>query len=166
MNFYRQETYYTCGCACFRMVLSNFKLKVPRESKLAKQMNSSPENTGTSYDDMIRIGEEYNLQVKSGQHGDLNYLDNLIKEGWVIILGISLDVPHFVVYLNTNKKYIFFNDPFRGERTYFKLKTFLKNNWIIDHKKYKLIELDFPEIKFESTIDSYRWWIAYKPNDI
>lgn len=40
MQFFRQETYYTCGCACFRMVLSNFKLNVPRESDLAKQNGS------------------------------------------------------------------------------------------------------------------------------
>lgn len=29
----------------------------------------------------------------------LKQLDELIANGWVVILAISLDVPHFVVYL-------------------------------------------------------------------
>lgn len=165
MQFFRQETYYTCGCACFRMALSHFKLNVPRESNLAKQMHTTPENTGTSYEDMIRIGMEYGLEIQSGQDGDLKQLDNLIKDGWVVVLGISLSVPHFVVYLENNGNHIFLNDPFRGERSNFELKKFLKNHWWVDHKKYGFITLEYPEIEFHPSIDSYRWWIAYKPKE-
>lgn len=165
MKFFNQETFYTCGCACFRMVLDHFNLNVPRENDLAKQMHTTPENTGTSYEDMIRIGLKYNLDVKYGQNGNLSYLDKQIREGWVVILGISLDVPHYVIYLENNGNHIFFNDPFRGERSNMELKKFLKNHWFIDHKKYRFITLEYPEIKFDSTIDTYRWWIAYKLKD-
>src|SRR5689334_17011484 len=159
MEYFRQQTYYTCGCACFRMVLSNFKLNVPRESELELQMHTAPENTGTSYADMIRIGNEYGLQVQYGENGDIEKLEKLNEDGWVVVLAISLDVPHFVVYLTSNGNHIFFNDPFRGENSNFLLKKFLKHHWVVDHNKYRMIALEYPEIKLDSSIDTYRWWI-------
>ena len=163
MTYYKQEKNYTCGCACFKMILSELKPNIEiSEFELEVQMNTSMDNTGTHYDDLVRIGEEYGLEVLHGVDGNLEYLDKLKADGWVVALGISLDVPHFVIYLNNNGNHIFMDDPFRGPNSNFQIKKFLRNHWLIDHKKYKVLETDYPDLVFDPDMDRYRYWIAYK----
>lgn len=169
MSYYSQEKNYTCGCACFRMVLSEFLGKskipyeiVPDELYLEKEMNTSMENTGTHYKDMMRIGRNYGLHVKEGVDGNLDDLDKLREEGWVVVLGISLDVPHFVIYLGNNGNHIFMDDPFRGANSNFQVNKFLRNHWDINHKKYKILETDYPDLVFDPKMNRKGYWIAYR----
>lgn len=162
MKYFKQETFYTCGCACFRMVLSHFFDVVPSESKLEKEMHTAPENTGTSYEDMNSIGDKYGLQTKQGENGKLAELDKLVEDGWVVILGISLDVPHFVVYLENNGNHIFLNDPFRGERSNFLVSKFLRNHWEVNDQKYRMLKFDYPDLVFDPEMNTKGWWLAYK----
>lgn len=46
--------------------------------------------------------------------GGLTIMQPNIKGEWVVVLGISLDIPHFVVYLDNNGNHIFMDDPFKG----------------------------------------------------
>ena len=162
MIYFKQEKDYTCGCACFRMILSHFNMEVPSEHNLEKEMNTSFSNTGTDYSDMKKIGEKYGLIVKDGINGNLNELDKLINDRWIIVLGISLDVPHFVIYLENNGNHIFLNDPFRGERSNFLLKKFLKYHWDINDKKYQNLKKHFPDLNFDPIYNRHKYWIAYK----
>lgn len=166
MHYYKQHKNYTCGCACFQMVLSRLGFTdIPDQDSLELAMNTSLANTGTHYDDMKRIGVDYDLNVIDGVDGTIDHIDQLTKDGWVVVLGISLDVPHFVVYLDNNGNHIFMDDPFRGQRSNFQIKKFLRNHWDINHKKYTMLKYDFPDLVFDPTMDRHRYWIAYKKKD-
>lgn len=160
--YYEQEKYYTCACACFRMVLSHFNMEVPTEEFLEKEMNTAPSNTGTHYNDIIKIGRDYGFEVKDSENGTIEEIDNLTKDGWVVCLGISLDVPHFVIYLEHNDNHIFFNDPFRGERSNFLLKKFMRNHWRINNVMYRRVEKDYPDVTFNPELNRDKYWIAFK----
>ena len=162
MKYYQQEKFYTCGCACFRMMLSHFNIEVPSEEFLEEKLNTAIENTGTHYNDLINTGREYGLEVIEGEKASIQQIDQLTKDGWVVILGISLDVPHFVIYLDNNGNHIFFNDPFRGERSSFQIKKFLRNNWTINRDKYKLVELEYPDLKFDAEMNRDKYFMAFK----
>lgn len=165
MKYFKQEKNYTCGCACFQMVLSGLGIEdIPTQDELEISMNTALSNTGTHYNDMIRSGKEYGLEVMHGENGTIEHIDQLTKDGWVVVLGISLDVPHFVIYLDNNNNHIFFNDPFRGERSNFLLKKFLRNHWDINDKKYVMLKHDFPDLVFDPKMNRYRYWIAFKNN--
>ena len=163
MKYYKQEKNYTCGCACFQMVLSRLGINnIPSQDDLELSMNTSLSNTGTHYDDMKRIGLDYGFDVIDGVDGTIDDIDQLTKDGWVVVLGISLDVPHFVVYLDNNGNHIFFNDPFRGERSNFYLKKFLRNNWDINDSKYTMLKYDYPDLVFDPAMNRHKYWIAYR----
>ena len=166
MHYYKQHKNYTCACACFQMILSRLGFDdIPSQDDLEISMNTSLANTGTHYDDIIRIGKEYGLDVMDGIDGTIDHIDQLTKDGWVVALGISLDVPHFVVYLDNNGNHIFMDDPFRGQRSSFQIKKFLRNHWDIHHFKYRMLKYDFPDLVFDPAMDRHRYWMAFKKKD-
>ena len=162
MHYYKQHKNYTCGCACFQMVLSRLGIDVPSQDDLELAMNTSLANTGTHYDDMVRIGKDYGLDVIDGVDGTIDHIDQLTKDGWVVVLGISLDVPHFVIYLDNNGNHLFMDDPFRGQRSNFQINKFLRNHWDINDKKYASLKHDFPDLVFDPNMNRHKYWIAFK----
>ncbi len=57
-----QETEYTCGPACFRMILSDFKEEEVWEIELERMMNTN-EKTGTSHENLVRMVVLNNLSI-------------------------------------------------------------------------------------------------------
>lgn len=160
MKYFKQEKGYTCGCACFRMVLSHLNIVVPSEEELEEQMGCIPES-GTHYNNMIDIAKKYGLQCQYGQHGSLDYLDSLIENGWSIVVAFSCDVPHYAVYSGNNGNHVFLSDPTFGEKTAHLIRKFVNSHWLIDVSLYKVAIAEM-DLELDPTLNTDKWWIAYK----
>lgn len=159
MNYYKQETNYTCGPACCRMILSKFGIE-ETEQNLVKILETKS-HEGTGYEQLFKFAEKYNLDVLQGQdEKDVNKLQELVNEGWGVIIAYSLDVPHFSVFLEHNGNHLFLMDPFRGERVAEHIKKF-KHRWKVHPSDFKKICLEFG-LEFSDDKKSDGWWIAFK----
>lgn len=135
MEYFKQEKDYTCGCACVRMILSHFSIDVPTEAELEKHLKT--DSNGTDPAMMIKYLKRKGYEVKKGENASLSEIQSLHLDGWVVILEISVDVPHFTVYNGHNGCHLKLNDPFFGQ-------------------------LSRPNKKFESEKNRHpnlRWWI-------
>jgi ABC-type bacteriocin/lantibiotic exporter with double-glycine peptidase domain len=162
MNYYKQETGYTCGPACCRMILSKFGIEETEQS-LARLLETQ-HNEGTGYDQMFKLAEKYNLDVLQGQDDkDLDKLQKLVNEGWGVIIAYSLDVPHFSIFLEHNGNHLFLMDPFRGERVPEIVRKF-KHRWKVHPEDFRLICLEFG-LEFGDEKKSDGWWIAFRKKE-
>lgn len=162
MTYFLQETGHTCGAACLRMALSKFMSDVPTEQALAIALKTNPQ-VGTHPDAIIKVAKSYGLQVLHGVDGNLDHLDSLILDGYVVMLAISVDVPHFVVYLGSNGSHSFFHDPYFGEKL-----SREKKKWISDVQKYPFVRWRVVASEFKSHdfsgkgLESNKYWMAVK----
>lgn len=159
MEYYEQETGYTCGNACFRMVLSDQGLPDMTEEQLVEIMETKPES-GTHYNDMVKVAEKFGLQCVYGEHGTLKQIDDLTKEGWTVILAYSVDVPHFAVYVENNGNHLFLNDPTFGMDMSYLISKF-DRKWLVDVSMYRkaIAEMD---LKLDPSLNTDHWFVAYK----
>lgn len=159
MEYFKQKTGYSCGAACFRMVLSGLGLSDVEEDKLVELMGTVPES-GTHYDDMVRVSEKFGLLCTHGENGTIEQIDQLTKDGWVVVLAYSVDVPHYAVYMGNNGNHLFLNDPFFGEDLSYLISKF-KNKWLIDVSLYKVAIAEM-DLKLDKSLNTYHWFVAYK----
>lgn len=165
MKYFKQETNYTCACAVFRMILSHFQEDVPSESEIATILKTGPV-CGTHPHTIKEVAPLYDLDILEGENGNLEDLDKLIEDGWVVTMLISVDVPHYVIYLGNNGNHASFNDPWYGENVGHLVKKFISPNqrypfyrWKIHAKEFdKYYPADF------SSYQSTKGWIAFKKN--
>ena len=167
MKYFQQETNYTCGCAAFRMILSNFMKEedIPVEKYLESKLSTNTD-IGTHWDSIVKLAkDEYNLEVILKQDSSIQELEELTKDGYKIMLAISVDVPHWVVYSHNNGNHIYFHDPYFGDNTVREIKNFIsdKQNYPFYRWKIKSSEFKkyFPEYDF-SSIESNKLIIAFK----
>ena len=154
-----QEDYYTCGCACFRTALNSLGMKDVDELIL-KTMMGTTYQSGTHYDLMIEAASKFNLQVKSGHKGNFKELDNLLDDGWVVIICYTTSGPHYSVYMGNNKNHLFLYDPDVDKKTSYPMKKFIRNNWKVDISQFKEFINEYNLVMDES-YNSNRWWVAY-----
>lgn len=142
MNYFEQETHYTCAVACFRMMLDHFGMPVPAEADLAAQLGTN-DVVGTHPDALVALGKEYGLCVSSGENGDLDTLQAVVDAGGVVMLMISVDVPHIVVFLGHNGNHVRFNDPYFGEDMSRQIKNFVSEKQKYPHFRWRIKQADF-----------------------
>ncbi len=164
VKYFKQETNYTCGVACVRMVISAFEDDVPDECELIPLLDTRP-NAGTHPDLIVKVLKDRGYNVLTGQDGNLDELNKLIDFGYVVCLAISVDVPHFAVYLGHNNNHAFFHDPWYGERTAKSLKNFLSPNQRFPFYRWRVVSSEFkkhfPEFNFDDK-ESNRQWLAFR----
>ena len=159
MIYYKQETGYTCGPACCRMILAKFGIE-ETEQVLVRVLEAKY-NEGTGYDAMFKFADKYNLNVLQGQDDkDLDKLQQLVNDGWGVIIAYSLDVPHYSIFIGHNGNHLFLMDPFRGERVAEHIKKF-KHRWKVHPKDFWLVCQEFG-LEFNDEMKSDGWWIAFK----
>ena len=166
MLYFQQKKDYTCGCASLLMALSNFIEfnKLPSELELEIEMGTN-DRVGTHPQSIIKSANDRGLQAIYGENGDYDILNSLLLEGYVVILMISVDVPHYVVVDKINDTHIFFKDPYFGSRMVRDKKKFISDKQIYPNYRWKVLDKEFkkylPEYDF-SSIESVRGWIAIK----
>lgn len=154
-----QKNGHSCATTAIRMVMSGLGLTVPTDEELYKIFEPDP-IYGTKYEDLITIGEHYNLKVYSDQEGTIELLDSLIEDGYMIIVGYHYYVPHAAVYLGSDDKNIYLHDPDRGPNFKIDKEEFVKD-WEVNPDRFweYLSEhsIDWPEDQI-----SKQWYITFK----
>jgi ABC-type bacteriocin/lantibiotic exporter with double-glycine peptidase domain len=164
MKYFVQEKGYTCGCASLRMALSQFMEEVPEESVLEEEMGTN-DRIGTHPDAIVRAAESRGFEVKRGEDGDFDLLDSLVAQGYAVLLMISVDVPHVVVFERSNASHVYIKDPYFGENTIKYKRKFASEKQNYPNYRWRVKSSEFkkylPEYDF-STLESNRGWIAIK----
>ena len=159
---YPQEQYYSCGNATFRTALNSLGLPDVDESELETIMGTT-HLSGTHYDLMVESASKFGLQVKHGNNGTLKELDDLLDDGWVVIVCFTIGGPHYSVYMGQNGNHIFLYDPDVDKKVSHPLKKFVKSYWKVDINKLNIRMLIAEYgLKLDETFNSDKWWIAYK----
>lgn len=157
---YPQEQYYTCGCATFRTALNSFGLKDVDESELETIIGTTYKS-GTHYDLMVEAASKFGLKVKSGSKGTLKELDDLLDDGWVVIVCFTIEGPHYSVYMGQNGSHLFLYDPDADKKVSHPIRKFVKSYWKVDISQFKLLIAEY-DLKLDERFNSDRWWVAYK----
>lgn len=155
-----QEQYYTCGCASFRTVLNSLGLDDVDEAKL-EEMLGTTHLSGTHYTSMVDIGPKFGLKVQSGTQGSLELLDDLIEDGWVVVICHSIEGPHYSVYMGSNGQHLFIYDPNVDKKVGHPVHKFVKSQWKVDISEHKFLIAEWG-LKLDDSHNSDKWWVAYK----
>lgn len=164
MKYYKQETDKTCAVACFRMMLSHFFEDIPTEKELLKKLKFHKQ-TGVNSDNIIALAKEFGLMVIAEENGTIERITTLRNEGYVVMLAISVNVPHMVIYLEHLPDYVLLNDPFFGEDIMREKKLFLSDDQKYPFHRWRISDEDVKKYSpdYDSNKDgSYRLFIAIK----
>lgn len=163
MKFLGQEREYTCGCACVRMAISHFSNEIPTERELETILETNSE-TGTSMEKVVDYFKSIYYDVIAENNSNIQRVRELYKDGYVILMTISVDVPHFTIYNGDNNNHIFFYDPYFGETSRI-LQKFLSEKTIFPFYRWRVVASEFtkyfPNTDF-STEESNNYFIAVK----
>ena len=140
MKYFKQETNYTCALACVRMVISKYGLDIS-EQELVKELKPSPKY-GTNKDDLIEFIKHKGFEAESVENSSIDAVRKAKLEGYEIILLVSVDVPHCIVYLEDNGNHLKYHDPYFGDNKSVLVKKFVSKN------------TDYPSIRWRTDIDT------------
>jgi len=112
IKYYKQETPYTCGAACLRMLLSRYR----DFSEAMLAILSKTISLGTTPVDLARASEELGYEVDIYKHANLADLAGKVPCVVLINPGVILsDTPsstgHFVVVKQVKGDEVIVNDP-------------------------------------------------------
>lgn len=125
--YFKQETDYTCGVACMRMILASFGIR-RSERVLAKIMGSSP-RFGTLNRQFPLLAEKFRLSYFVGRDASLKEIDAYLKSGFCVVVNffdVIEQVGHYAVVKSVSKKQICLIDPFHGPGFSLSINAFLK----------------------------------------
>ena len=125
--FYRQQTDWTCGAACVRMVLASVGIK-KSEQVLAKLLKTKENKTGTLHREIARFFEGLKLNYVVQRNASTSDLKRLQKQNYRIIVGYFLtehNCGHYAVVKKIDNK-IHLLDPWYGPKHYYSVKEFSK----------------------------------------
>lgn len=166
MKYFQQETNYTCGVACLRMIISHFSDFTPSEEELISILETN-DKIGTHPHKLKEWALANNYSILAGENATLETINSITKEGWVVLLMVSVDVPHWVVYLSNNGNHLFLNDPWYGENQAHTITKFTSENRLYPLMRWKIKNSEFskylPEYNF-SEIESNKAYLAFKKN--
>lgn len=163
MELFYQEKDYTCGCACVRMVMSHFVKDIPSEIELEESLKATS-NIGTNPKTIIDYFRNKEYDVIEENNSSLDKVRCYYNDGYVIMMAVSVDVPHFTIYNGDNGNHIFFFDPFFGKMS--KLITkFISDKNIYPFYRWRVASDEFkkylPEANFDDE-ESCNYFIAVK----
>lgn len=132
IQYFKQETIWTCGAAAMRMALSG--LGIRRSEKQVIKLLKTNKIRGTWTKNFIDAAEKLKLNYVFGNSSGLNELNKLLKERYKIIICYYIKedrVDHYAVVDRITEDYIYLLDPWYGEEYKLKIRDFDKN-WNTD----------------------------------
>lgn len=140
--YFKQETNYTCGAACMRMVLAAMGIK-KTEKQLANLLQTN-KKIGTWHKNIPELAEKYLFDYTIVREAKFSNLKEYSKNGWHTIVCFTREsVPHYAVVKKVSFHRIYLLDPYYGPEVSFTRRQF-KKKWH-DH-------------------ENKRWFIAIKSN--
>lgn len=161
MEHYKQEKDYTCGPAVTRMVMSHFDNSVPDESDLELQLLTTP-TSGTDPKNIAKFLRKQGYWTRRSQNATLAEVHSLHQDGWVVVLEVSVDVPHYTVYGGNNGNHLKLMDPYFGV-IHFPMKKFQSDKNLHPHLRWRIVPKEFSGLPYDFTgKDSRKAYTAYK----
>jgi len=147
----RQDYDFTCGASCLQSVLMYYGFDAV-ESELVKQLGTT-EDWGTEHTDIIRVAQNYDLVVESGEM-DFEKIKNYINQKIPVILDIqawsekeNIDYSndwedgHYIVAIGYDDNGFIIEDPSDFGRQYMTFEELTKRWHDIDKNNKKLYNL-------------------------
>jgi len=126
-KFFEQETDYTCAIASILNVLSRFGNLEHNESEVASICNTTSDS-GTTPKAIMNFLNSKGHATLFLENSSIEEIEKQKELGNEIILLISVDVPHCVVYNSNDGNHIFYDDPYFGENQSVRIKKFISEN--------------------------------------
>jgi hypothetical protein len=146
------------------MMLSKFSDNIPTEQELSLLLETN-DKVGTHPHKIAEIAQSMGLAVLHGEDGTIENLTELTDDGFVVLLAISVDVPHWVVFLKANPVHLFVHDPFFGANRSFEIRKFTSEKQKFPHPRWFINPVELkkyvPEYDF-TEVASNRLWVAFK----
>lgn len=124
--FFKQETDYTCGAACVRMILASFGVR-KSEKEIAKVMGSSPK-VGTWNRQFPLLAEKFKFCYSVGRNSSPKDIRAMLRDGFKIVINFydpKEEVGHYAIVKSANASKIYLIDPWHGPRESYSWKKFL-----------------------------------------
>lgn len=129
VRYYEQETAYTCGAACMRMVLESLGIK--KTEKQVAGLLGTNKIRGTNHRDFVSLVEKYKLRYSVHREASLQDLKYYFKNHYKIIVCYFHPIEkegHYAVVRNIKRNKITLMDPNDGpSKTY--LLSYFKKFW-------------------------------------
>jgi predicted double-glycine peptidase len=163
MIYCEQQKDYTCGCACVRMAISHFEDEVPTELYLEEVLKTLS-NKGTHPNQIKQYFLDKGYDVVEENNSSIERVRHFYEKDYVVMLAVSVDVPHFTIYNGDNGNHIFLFDPYFGEISKL-LSKFLSPKNIYPFYRWRVIAEEFkkyyPEANFDDE-ESYNYFLAVR----
>lgn len=125
--YYKQETNYTCGAACMRMILESMGIK--RSEKQVSNLLKTNKIIGTWHKNISELAEKYKFDYVIFR--DAKILDLIFYQdtGWKTIVCFTKEkIPHYAVVKKINWHSLYLLDPYYGPKVRYTLSNF-KRKW-------------------------------------
>jgi len=125
--YYEQETNYTCGPACMRMVLASLGIK--KSEKDITKLIGTNKIRGTNHGDFLSLVEKYKLRYSVNREATIDELKYYSKNHYKIIVCYFHPVEkvgHYAVVRKITSKKITLMDPVDGPNKTYSLSYFQK----------------------------------------
>lgn len=123
--FYEQQTPYTCGPACMRMVLASLGIK-RTENQITKLLGTN-NIRGTNHRDFVSLAEKYKLRYSVHREAVVDDLKYFYKNHYKIIVCYfhpTEKVGHYAVVKKLTRERIHLMDPTDGPNKSYSLNYF------------------------------------------
>lgn len=125
--YLKQETNYTCGAACMRMILASMNIK--KSEKQISNLLKTNKKIGTWHKQIPELAEKYKLDYIIERKGKISDLRKLLKEKWkIIICYIYNKEPHYSIIKKINWHSIHLINPANKNKDRYLIPSF-KKRW-------------------------------------
>lgn len=132
--YHKQETSYTCGPSCVKMVLNYFKKNIS-EKRLADLEKSMPKS-GTSHMHMIKCINKLNFFCFVHDKASIHSIKHFIKLKLPVIVNYINPKGHYALITGYDKNNLILNDPHYGKNYKISFNKF-ERLWISGDHHYK-----------------------------
>lgn len=125
--YYKQQTSYTCGPACMRMVLASLDIK-KSENQITKLLGTN-KIRGTNHRDFVSLAEKYKLRYSVNREATIDELKYYAKNHYKIIVCYFHPKDkegHYAVVRKITPSKITLLDPIDGPNKIYSLNYFRK----------------------------------------
>ena len=124
--FFKQQTDYTCGAACMRMILASFGIK-KSETALKKLMGSSS-RSGTWNKQFPILAESLKMGYAVRRNAKPSDIRRMLKDEFKLVINFfdpKEQVGHYAIAKSATSSRIYLIDPWHGPNESYSWKEFL-----------------------------------------
>jgi ABC-type bacteriocin/lantibiotic exporter with double-glycine peptidase domain len=114
-TYFKQETDYTCGPACMRMIF--YSLGISKSEKQITKLLGTNKLRGTRHRDFVSFAEKYKLRYSVNRNATIDELRYYYKQHYKILVCYSHPIEkegHYAVIRKITPKKITLMDPISG----------------------------------------------------